>query len=353
MSGCYKFKKAECKEPACSWVVGKGCKDVDKIAEVFEGVESIDLDGFSTADIYKTNALKAAVKQNSVDVPVAKPATETLNNAMSLYLWSLFRDRKTGSYTENNLSFVLPDGFKTGPLLGLLDPASLAKTCASYCRAANYDSKFDESARRYLAAAMEAVIMGIAVVIAENVKVDKKKRIESAEVLAGLSKNRSLRSALKKAGVKYIASPVAAPAAPVGAPLYNHAELGEYVKQVHPNLSISKEGADWLNSALRQCLEKAMSGKTLLPAKTMLQIYGDKAGKEAVAKKVATDRLDRLPNRLSEKERMYTAGVLEYLVLEILEQSGNAALNSRSKRIEPAHFKEALQYDADLHKVFA
>ena len=50
---------------------------------------------------------------------------------------------------------------------------------------------------------------------------------------------------------------------------------------------------------------------------------------------------------------MYLAAVLEYLVVEILELAGNAAMTHNRSRIIPRHLQIAIRNDEELNKYFA
>ena len=49
---------------------------------------------------------------------------------------------------------------------------------------------------------------------------------------------------------------------------------------------------------------------------------------------------------------VYLAAVLEYLIAEILELSGNAARDNRKTQIEPSHIQLAIRNDEELNKLF-
>ncbi len=50
---------------------------------------------------------------------------------------------------------------------------------------------------------------------------------------------------------------------------------------------------------------------------------------------------------------VFFAGLLEYLVAEVLELAGNVAHNSNKARIVPRHIFLAVHNDAELNKLFA
>ena len=54
---------------------------------------------------------------------------------------------------------------------------------------------------------------------------------------------------------------------------------------------------------------------------------------------------------ISKGTGVYLAAVLEYLVAEILELSGNAARDNKKKRINPRHIQLAVRNDEELNKL--
>mgnify|MGYP002822400000 CR=1 FL=1 len=55
--------------------------------------------------------------------------------------------------------------------------------------------------------------------------------------------------------------------------------------------------------------------------------------------------------RVSGKSPVYMAGLLEFVAAEILQAAGEAAKDSKVKRITPALLSRAIREDADLHKL--
>jgi histone H2A len=52
--------------------------------------------------------------------------------------------------------------------------------------------------------------------------------------------------------------------------------------------------------------------------------------------------------RISDKAGVYLAAVLEYLVAEVVEASGNVTTKSKKSRIAPRHIQVAIRRDPDL-----
>lgn len=57
-------------------------------------------------------------------------------------------------------------------------------------------------------------------------------------------------------------------------------------------------------------------------------------------------------DRISTGGAVYMAGVLEYLVAEVLELSGNAAIQNKRQRINPRHILLAVKNDKELDTLF-
>ena len=64
-------------------------------------------------------------------------------------------------------------------------------------------------------------------------------------------------------------------------------------------------------------------------------------------------RRDRLSQRIGKGAAIFMAGVMDYIASEILECSGDVALGSNKKRINPRHIKLALANDEELIKLTA
>ena len=62
-------------------------------------------------------------------------------------------------------------------------------------------------------------------------------------------------------------------------------------------------------------------------------------------------KVDSSIARVSKKAAIYLAAVLEYLVAEILELSGNAARDNKKTRISPRHLQLAVRNDEELKKL--
>ena len=61
---------------------------------------------------------------------------------------------------------------------------------------------------------------------------------------------------------------------------------------------------------------------------------------------------DRMAKTIRRDSSIYLAGVLDYLVQEIMELSGNIAEGQKKSRINPRHIKLALADDEELCKIF-
>ena len=62
-------------------------------------------------------------------------------------------------------------------------------------------------------------------------------------------------------------------------------------------------------------------------------------------------RRDRLQQRIGKNAAVFMAGVLDYLTCELLEVSGDVALEAHKKRINPRHLKLAISNDDELVKL--
>ncbi|PVU93580.1 hypothetical protein BB561_003155 [Smittium simulii] len=56
--------------------------------------------------------------------------------------------------------------------------------------------------------------------------------------------------------------------------------------------------------------------------------------------------------RISDSSAIYMSSVIEYLVAEIIELSGNAAKDNKKVRIIPRHIQLAVKHDHELGKLF-
>jgi histone H2A len=62
-------------------------------------------------------------------------------------------------------------------------------------------------------------------------------------------------------------------------------------------------------------------------------------------------RLGRYAKRVAAGAPVYLAGVMEYLVAEMLELAGNAARDYKKARIVPRHIQLAVRNDEELNKL--
>jgi histone H2A len=61
----------------------------------------------------------------------------------------------------------------------------------------------------------------------------------------------------------------------------------------------------------------------------------------------------KIAERVSKKAGVYLAAVLEYLTCEMLEMSGQAAIDFRKKRISPNFIQMAIKNDPEMDKVLS
>ena len=61
----------------------------------------------------------------------------------------------------------------------------------------------------------------------------------------------------------------------------------------------------------------------------------------------------RYAPRIGAEAPIYMAAVLEYVIAEVLELAGNAAVDAKKKRIVPRHVQLALLNDEELGKLFS
>ena len=59
----------------------------------------------------------------------------------------------------------------------------------------------------------------------------------------------------------------------------------------------------------------------------------------------------KFADRLTSGAPVYLAAVLEYLTSEMLELSGNAALDFKKRRINPKHIQLAIKHDEELNEI--
>ncbi|NWV76853.1 H2A protein, partial [Dasyornis broadbenti] len=64
-------------------------------------------------------------------------------------------------------------------------------------------------------------------------------------------------------------------------------------------------------------------------------------------------RRGRYAHRIGSAAAIFLAAVMEYVVAEVLELSGNAAHQNKKTRILPRHIQLAVRNDDELNKLFA
>ena len=106
-------------------------------------------------------------------------------------------------------------------------------------------------------------------------------------------------------------------------------KICEILKQVHPDTGIEKEATIWLHVILEESFN--MSSQELLDS-----LPGE-LGKHAVKE------FTKLPKAES---------IIDYLLAEILELSGNCARDHERARISPFHLWMAIENDEELLQVF-
>ena len=62
-------------------------------------------------------------------------------------------------------------------------------------------------------------------------------------------------------------------------------------------------------------------------------------------------RQARFARRIGKTAPLYLAAVLEYMVAEVAELAGNAAINDKRHRITPRHLQAALRRDSELARL--
>jgi histone H2A len=176
-----------------------------------------------------------------------------------------------------------------------------------------------------------------------------------------------------------------------------HTYIYGVLKQVHPDTGLSGKAKSMLNEILKLIVRKIMkaandlsAGKDtvtlssrIILAAVRVVCYGELAnhsaneGNKALTKYqsslgskaaggktrragliISVPRIEKLirkntvMKRVGQGAPIYVAAVVEYLLAEIIELSGNAARDNKFMRIKPRHIKLAIANDAELNELF-
>jgi hypothetical protein len=136
------------------------------------------------------------------------------------------------------------------------------------------------------------------------------------------------------------------------------------MKQIYPDLSISKEGVKFLYFFFDQIHDMMNDSISFLPNKdentlqSLVQCFFNKneLGKYAIVSiknpnftTVLTEKIWKSDDSLVQH---YLSVTFEYLVAEVLELGGNVASDNQKKRVVPFHYWYAISNDAELYAFF-
>lgn len=118
------------------------------------------------------------------------------------------------------------------------------------------------------------------------------------------------------------------------------------LRQIHPDLSLTKESNDNIHLYISQLVKKIASTSisNVIGDNELLRYarhyHGTVVSPAIVNKMIGVD---------DEKDNLvFLSGVVEYLIAEILELSGNSAMDHKRRRITMMDVDYAMRYDTEL-----